>query len=1380
MGWDVFVSYGHADDKWVRTLAENLHQAALDVFFDEWEIGPGDVLVHRLDQGLRDSRNGILVVSPESLARPWVQAEYAALITRAIDRRQLLIPVLLKDAEMPPLLATRLWVDFRTADGPDYLAQVAKLVRALKGERPGPPPRNGEAKLPPGGGYVPAGPRQCRLAVALERVELHRAGKEVVAAAPSGRVEDLADLAARLSGLAAGAGLMREAEPMPARTIRSEAALREIGAALADAFLPPAVAEALAAELAEMERLNGALELALDLAEPLADLPWETLSLPGGGPLALHPRVALFRKIATGGAAPAVAVPGPLRILVAIGSPEVQASGADLLDMEAELARILDATDQPRRQGKAFVHILETGSVAAIHRALAERRYHVLHVSCHAGPGVLILEDADGNEDKVSAERFWREAIPANAAPPLVVLAGCSTGRDADLSQGGAGRLPGLARTLVARGVPTVIAMQAPVGDRYATELMAEVYRDLATWAEPQPLMALNHARRVLEEARQAKSPETQPPPEWPIPAMFTAATPLRLYDPSAAYEEMREPGTPVFDPGVVVRRIGDMVGRRRDLRLIRRALRDPNGAGALIHGIGGVGKSTLAAQVLHQVAGPDGALVVSVAGSTDPDRLFGALASRLEAILLDGDESARKFFGRIADTLRAVKRPWRERFQVLAQTLLPQLRLIVLFDNFEDNLELSSSPAAPGKAGVASVRDADLAELLTEWLQQPGQSRLLITCRYPFTVSGKIPRRLKPFHLGPLSWAETRKLILRLEGLKTLSNEELRRAYEAVGGHPRALEFVDALLRGGQARFDDVAERLFAHLEKQPDIADPAAWCADKAGDLDAALAETVTLAATDVLLDQLLERLADLPLARRLLLGSSVYRVPVDATGLIWQVGEAVVHPPDPARAARIAAVTERLKAAKKDNPGVVLNNILSPAEGAQWNQDMRDERRPPMAAPTGFAAARQRLLDLSLLAPVRFSDSQLECFQVHRWTASALASHATDAEQRAADRAAFDFWRWRAKSLLQEPLKDIADLLEARHHLHRLGDLEELHAISGFITHQLHTWGAWEWEERLLHETLGWMPEASIESATILHSLGSVAQVRGDYDAAVALYQRSLAVWDRLGVVEGKAATYAHLGMVACDRGDFKSALDWYQKSLEIHQQEDDKLGIAKTYHEFGMIAMQQGEVEAGLDWTRKSIAIFESEGYPEEARESYHHLGIIACIKGDYATARVNLLKALSIRMKMDDRAGIAASYHELGVLAQEQKQPQTALDYFKKSLEIKERLGNLGGIAISLRQIGALLTEIGRAAEAVPYALQSLSLYLRMQRPQEVSVNLHFLSLQRRALGAGAFRAIVARNCDAETTAAVLALIDRHEASQHGGADSKGAASDSAR
>jgi CHAT domain-containing protein len=151
-------------------------------------------------------------------------------------------------------------------------------------------------------------------------------------------------------------------------------------------------------------------------------------------------------------------------------------------------------------------------SDTAIHEALTERRYHVLHISCHAAPGALILETADGAEDRVTAKRLCDESIPAGRTTPLIVLAGCSTGQDGKTPDGGdADKLPGLARTLVQRGVPAVIDMQAPVGDHYATDLMAEVYAALANWQKPHPLAALGHARRVIERKRRDDASPSHP-----------------------------------------------------------------------------------------------------------------------------------------------------------------------------------------------------------------------------------------------------------------------------------------------------------------------------------------------------------------------------------------------------------------------------------------------------------------------------------------------------------------------------------------------------------------------------------------------------------------------------------------------------------------------------------------------------------------------------------------------------------------------------------------------------------------------------------------------------------------------------------------------------
>ncbi len=146
--WDVFVSYARADQDTVRQLAGNLHNVGLDIFLDEWEIGDGDVLVHRIDKGLREYRHGVRVVSPASMSRPWVMQEDAVMLEAALHRNLRLVPVLIETATLPPMLGTRKWVDLRGKAGNAYLAEVRRLADALQGKRPSPPPRTGALKAP--------------------------------------------------------------------------------------------------------------------------------------------------------------------------------------------------------------------------------------------------------------------------------------------------------------------------------------------------------------------------------------------------------------------------------------------------------------------------------------------------------------------------------------------------------------------------------------------------------------------------------------------------------------------------------------------------------------------------------------------------------------------------------------------------------------------------------------------------------------------------------------------------------------------------------------------------------------------------------------------------------------------------------------------------------------------------------------------------------------------------------------------------------------------------------------------------------------------------------------------------------------------------------
>lgn len=130
--YDVFVSYSQDDIGWVRSFAERLELEGLKVALDELLLKPGDVLVHALEQAIRDSACGLLVFSPASVASRWVMQEYAALMQRSIEQGLRFIPVLIDDVQLPEFAATRLYADFRNVSGREYDRLIAQLTTTLR------------------------------------------------------------------------------------------------------------------------------------------------------------------------------------------------------------------------------------------------------------------------------------------------------------------------------------------------------------------------------------------------------------------------------------------------------------------------------------------------------------------------------------------------------------------------------------------------------------------------------------------------------------------------------------------------------------------------------------------------------------------------------------------------------------------------------------------------------------------------------------------------------------------------------------------------------------------------------------------------------------------------------------------------------------------------------------------------------------------------------------------------------------------------------------------------------------------------------------------------------------------------------------------------
>jgi len=859
----VFISHSSKDKPAVIALAEALRARGIDAWLDQWEIAPGDSIVGKINEGLDQAEAGIVVFSKHTMASAWVEAELHYLIYARVQEGKLLVPVVVGDeVNIPPLirpLARR------------GIEELDAITAALLGRHTGPPPI-----------HRPERGKTHRVLISLKRSDedgirttVIFGDKEYAASTHSRLPRPL--ITARdafLKGFRAGIRRDRDA----AQRTALESTVADLGRLLGGLCLPGDAGAALA-QLADGCPIGTTIEVVVEASDSeLLGLPFEAIRLPGDRLLATLPAVVMWRRpIGLAEIEDFEPFAGPLKVLVAVGAPDEGQTASAVLDLERELQNILDAVEPARQHENAEVRILEVGHPEAIAGAFEADAYHILHISCHGGPGVLELENEEGRAVPIKPAKLIEKLKNSGRPLPLVLLSACHGGVQE------AKETASFAESLLGAGVAYVLAMQTSVSDYYASELARAFYENLAKSELARPSRALSKARKELE-ARRLKAVQRgehleKTQPEYATAALFVGGEEKPLVDFGLDKIPLSKPPVYQMDGAVPQLRVGDLIGRRKALRETLGAIRsqDHQYVGVVLTGMGGVGKSVLAGRTMQKLR-EDEWLLVSHAGRFDVGQIAGKIGL---ALLGAGSKEAAQVFLKpdLDDALR---------FQLILK-MLAETRVVLVLDDFEQNL----------REGGSGFLDAATRDRLLDLAKNAREGRILITCRYPIPVLASYLRQIA---IGPLSPAESRKLLLRLEGLRDLGSKQVAKALAMIGGHPRMLEFLDALMRGGrEARLPQV-------IEKMSEIAEEAGIELDaQAGQMEASLEAALQIGMRDIFLDALLDAAREENL-EDILLQTAVSNLPVAPDGIARMLAET---PEDPIAAHLLDRALDRLAA-------------------------------------------------------------------------------------------------------------------------------------------------------------------------------------------------------------------------------------------------------------------------------------------------------------------------------------------------------------------------------------------------------------------------------------------------------------------------------------
>jgi hypothetical protein len=122
--YDVFISHASEDkDSFVRPFVESLREKGIEVWYDDFELRIGDNLRRSIENGLKNSKYGIVILSEAFFKKEWTQRELDGLFVREVNGEKVILPIWHKISKNEVMRHSPIIADLKALKTTDFTIQ---------------------------------------------------------------------------------------------------------------------------------------------------------------------------------------------------------------------------------------------------------------------------------------------------------------------------------------------------------------------------------------------------------------------------------------------------------------------------------------------------------------------------------------------------------------------------------------------------------------------------------------------------------------------------------------------------------------------------------------------------------------------------------------------------------------------------------------------------------------------------------------------------------------------------------------------------------------------------------------------------------------------------------------------------------------------------------------------------------------------------------------------------------------------------------------------------------------------------------------------------------------------------------------------------------